>query len=91
VKSSGDLDVLKRIEGRDGELRSGDVREGIDTVDPVNGRFDSVIDRSDVVLNGRPEISEGALDEVGDLWEEGQTNRKTIMNNGVSGPLGRQR
>ena len=81
------MDVLESIKRRNGELRSGDVREGIDFVDPVNGSFDSVVDGSDVVLNGRPEISEGALDEVGDLWEQGQTNRKKIMNDGVSGPL----
>ena len=74
----------------DSELRSRDVREGIDFVDPVNGSFDSVVDRSDVVLNGRPEISEGVLDEGGDLWEQDQTNGKK-MEDSVSGPPEQQR
>lgn len=63
----GDLDVLESIKRRDSELGGGDVCEGVDFVDAVNSGLDSVVDRSDVILNGCPEISESVLDEVGDL------------------------
>jgi hypothetical protein len=63
----GDLDVLEPVKRRDRELGNGDVPEGVDIIDPVNGSLDSVVDGSDVVLDGRPEIAKSALDEVGDL------------------------
>lgn len=58
---------MESIERRDRELGNGDVRKGIDLVDRVNGSLDSVVDGSDVVLDGCPEIAESSLDEVGDL------------------------
>ena len=58
---------MEPIERRDSELGNGDVRKGVNLVDPVNGSLDSVVDGSDVVLDGCPEIAKGGLDEVGDL------------------------
>lgn len=63
----GDGNVLEPIERRDIELRSSDVREGIDFVNTVNSGFDCTVDGIDIVLNGRPEASEGSLDEAGNL------------------------
>jgi len=70
-KIIGDLDVLEPIERRDSELGNGDVCKGIKFVDRVNGSLDSVVDGSDIVLDGRPEITKSGLDEVGDLWQQG--------------------
>jgi len=66
-KIIGDLDILEPIKRRDRELGSGDVRERVDIIDTVNGSLDSIVDGSDVVLDGRPEIAKSVLDEIGDL------------------------
>ena len=66
-KVIGDLDILEPIERRDSELRSSDVSEGIDFVDPVNSGLDGIVDGGNVVLDGCPEITKSGLDEVGDL------------------------
>lgn len=87
----GDCDVLEPIKGRDSELRSSDGSKGIDFVDAVNSSFDSVVDRIDVVLNGRPEIPEGGLEEGADLWQRGQTNGGEMLKDGSSKPLEWQR